>query len=1126
MQRLSVPAFALCLVMPALLAQEPGDHGPIEKVVVQKAERFRLAALIERDAIRFVEDYDSFAVVGVYAPAFGGRDGLVRSGFELAERFDFVHANGYAIPTTRADLAFAAVEPSLRFGLSHDGLLDVEAGLYVVQFRGPVRDEWVDALVGLGATFLQPIPENAFVLSVPRELVALLDNIEALLPAVQFVSHWHPAYRLRPALRDLLATAPETAVAVTVQLVEGKDSEAAVDRLRGEALEYVQDYVVGPYRNVQLVLPAHRLLAWARHRAVFAIEARGERKKLDERQGQILAGNFAGASPSGPGYYAWLAAQGFNSTQFSTFAVNIVDDCMNPAGHPDIPSGRISFAQNPTSQTGGEAGHGFLNTQIVAGDNQLTGSIYEDALGYNYGAGIAPWARVGTTAIFGSGSATPTSYENNAYALGSRISSNSWGYGSIFGPLADYDANAQEYDFIARDARTGIAGNQEYLIVFAAGNDGPTTNTVASPGTAKNVLTVGASENDRQTGSDGCGISNTGANDIRDIISFSSRGPVNSGGGDGRWKPEIVAPGTHIQAGVPQSNYSGGGICNNFWPTGSTLYGWSSGTSHSTPAVAGGAALLYQRLINAGGAIPSPALAKAWLVNSPEYMTGVNANDTLPSNVQGMGRMNLGRALDSASRVLRDQATVFGATGAVHTVTGTIVDTSKPFRVTLAWTDAPGPTTGAPWINNLDLTVTVGATTYRGNVFSGANSIAGGSADTRNNLESVFLPAGTSGSFSVTVTATNIAGDGVPGNGDTTDQDFALVVYNGSEAAVAPTAAFVGTPTTGNAPLTIAFTDQSSGTVSSWAWDFGDGGTSTSQHPSHVYTAAGTYTVQLTVSGGAGSDVELKSGYITVNPPAPSSILYFSFTADTTLPGVGAVADEDIVSYDTGTGIWSMHVDLSDVGITGDIDAFAILANGDIAMSFDATTTVPGLSGGPSGTSVETADIVIFHPTATGAATAGSFAFHFDGSDVALTQSAENIDALFIDASGAIFLSTTGNPSVTGLSGVADEDVIRFTPTSTGSTTAGTWSYWFDGSDVALSQTAEDIDAICFDSAGRLMFSCTGAWSVAGAAGADEDIGRFTGTYGTATSGSFVLLYDISTIGVPTGANVDGFVIR
>ena len=54
------------------------------------------------------------------------------------------------------------------------------------------------------------------------------------------------------------------------------------------------------------------------------------------------------------------------------------------------------------------------------------------------------------------------------------------------------------------------------------------------------------------------------------------------------------------------------------------------------------------------------------------------------------------------------------------TVSGSVADSGKPFRVTLAWTDAPGPTTGAPWVNNIDLSVTVGGATYKGNVFTGA----------------------------------------------------------------------------------------------------------------------------------------------------------------------------------------------------------------------------------------------------------------------------------------------------------------------------------------------------------------------------------------------------------------------
>jgi len=79
-----------------------------------------------------------------------------------------------------------------------------------------------------------------------------------------------------------------------------------------------------------------------------------------------------------------------------------------------------------------------------------------------------------------------------------------------------------------------------------------------------------------------------------------------------------------------------------------------------------------------------------------------------------------------------------------------------------------------------------------------------------------------------------------------------------------PIAQFTADQTRGAKPLTVAFTDQSSGTISQWLWNFGDGQTSNSKNPSHVYTSAGTYDVTLTTTGPAGSDSETKSALIYV----------------------------------------------------------------------------------------------------------------------------------------------------------------------------------------------------------------------------------------------------------------------
>ncbi|WP_211530392.1 choice-of-anchor L domain-containing protein [Methanocalculus chunghsingensis] len=88
------------------------------------------------------------------------------------------------------------------------------------------------------------------------------------------------------------------------------------------------------------------------------------------------------------------------------------------------------------------------------------------------------------------------------------------------------------------------------------------------------------------------------------------------------------------------------------------------------------------------------------------------------------------------------------------------------------------------------------------------------------------------------------------------------VIRIGDDAA--PVANFIATPTTGPAPLAVAFTDISTGAPTSWAWDFGDGSSALIQNPTHTYTAPGTYTVNLTVTNSLGSDSEEKIGYITV----------------------------------------------------------------------------------------------------------------------------------------------------------------------------------------------------------------------------------------------------------------------
>jgi len=117
----------------------------------------------------------------------------------------------------------------------------------------------------------------------------------------------------------------------------------------------------------------------------------------------------------------------------------------------------------------------------------------------------------------------------------------------------------------------------------------------------------------------------------------------------------------------------------------------------------------------------------------------------------------------------------------------------------------------------------------------------------------------------------------------------ALVTFKtvaGGGGPVAPTASFSAAPTSGAAPLGVQFTDTSSGSPTSWAWDFGDGATSSAQNPSHTYTAAGAYTVTLTASNSVGSDTATRTGLISVTSSSPGSIGY----QDGSTSGAGSAA--------------------------------------------------------------------------------------------------------------------------------------------------------------------------------------------------------------------------------------------
>lgn len=750
------------------------------------------AAALARTEARVIARYGAFALVEA---AGDDAERLRRAGADLRDDMREVKLGRREIDPTRE-----------RAPLATRGRAPGAPGLAVVQFVGPIKDAWLDRLRGTGVRVVTYMAENGYLVSGSAAELAAVSALVGPDPAFRAVVEYTAADKLGAGVRQ------DGRQRLAVQTLSGADGSRVRGRVADLGRELRGTSAVGPFRTQYVELDAADAAALAEHPGVVSIQPAPEPKLADERADQVVAGALTGSDPlvpSGPGYLASHDALGLGTATFP-FVVDVTDEGIDQGttstdladlhenGSIASPS-RIAYVDDYTTDPDARdcGGHGTINASIIGGFNSGTGAAVEDAQGFNYGLGVAPRVQLGGSKIFlcGTGSfslaGTFTGLTSSAYDKGARIANHSWGT-DVAGA---YDADSQEFDAIVRDAQPGTAGNQEMVEVFAAGNAGSGAGTVGSPATAKNVIAVGAAESPRASGKDGCGVTNTQSDDAHDMASFSSRGPTD----DARIKPEMVAPGTHITGSQSHAGgYDGSGVCDMTFPAGSTLYNLSSGTSHSTPVVAGMAALFrewFRQKQGGGTVVPSPALTRAALAGAAtDLVGGVGVGGNVPNSNQGWGLANLARMLDTGARFFLDQETPFGATGDAFARTLGVRDSSKPVRVTLAWTDPPGPTSGNSFVNNLDLAVATNSGTFKGNVFSGGVSIAGGTADPRNNLESVYLPVGASGSFTVTVTAANLAGNGVPGNVDATDQDFALVVSNAGPPAPGQPGGLVATP--------------------------------------------------------------------------------------------------------------------------------------------------------------------------------------------------------------------------------------------------------------------------------------------------------------------------------------------
>ncbi|GAA1253586.1 phytase [Arthrobacter pascens] len=202
--------------------------------------------------------------------------------------------------------------------------------------------------------------------------------------------------------------------------------------------------------------------------------------------------------------------------------------------------------------------------------------------------------------------------------------------------------------------------------------------------------------------------------------------------------------------------------------------------------------------------------------------------------------------------------TAAGTYTARLTATNAAGSTSSTRTITV---DPPGGTapvasfTASPTSGTVPLAVSF-TDTSTGNPTSWAWEFGDGETATVQNPSHTYATAGT---YTARLTATNAAGSTSSTRTITVDPP----------GGTAPVASFTASPTSGTVPLAVNFTDTSTGNPTSWAWEFGDGGTATAQNPSHTYTSAGSYTARLTATNAAGSTSSTRT--ITVDPGGGTS---------------------------------------------------------------------------------------------------------------------------------------------------------------------------------------------------------------------------------------------------------------
>ncbi len=594
----------------------------------------------------------------------------------------------------------------------------------LMQFTRPLSAADRDALNTAGVELLAYVPQLTYIVRAEATAIEAAQGFDW----VRWVGDYAPAYRVEPELLTNRSAERQILIVTLFPQVDVAGISAEIEALNAMILDAATD----DWKTIlQIETSLSTLPQIAALEGVNWVEPVNEAELLNATAAQITGVTAAQNPTTGLG----LTGEG----QLIAVADTGIDVGINDVTqlHPDFLDGngqsRIAAMFDRVGDGNEDyQGHGTHVAGTVLGNGA-------DSNGLN--AGVAPEAKLLFQSVArdnGAMAGIPwylpwlfdEVYAEEIDGQAAKIHTNSWGMPGSTGLYSYYSLSVDEF----------MWNHPEFLIIFASGNEGTNGEySVLAPATAKNALTVGATDN---------------LVDSPNVLSaYSGRGPTR----DGRVKPDIVAPGSNIVSTASQLRFDDSYVVYN-------------GTSMATPHVAGAAALVREYLADNGNTLPSASLVKAMLVNGA-YDIGLDAASTVtatrPTNEAGWGRLDLENtfALENGQSVTYwDSANLDTSKNAVALATGEqnihtlpVYSSEQPLRVTLAWTDYPGTTAAnGALVNDLDLHVVQpdGSIIYPNHANGGGNDDG---YDHVNNLVGIDINAPQVGEYQIVVRGYNVA---------------------------------------------------------------------------------------------------------------------------------------------------------------------------------------------------------------------------------------------------------------------------------------------------------------------------------------------------------------------------------